>query len=112
MTATLNDRRGTPRFRVQFRSTFSGPTMLEGAGAVLDLSLGGCRIETTTSVPPSVSTELRIHAPDLNRPLMIDGVTMQWVNGRTCGLGFLHIRETERERLRQVIERLADDEEG
>ena len=56
--------------------------------------------------------ELRIHAPDLNRPVMIDGATMQWVNGQTCGLGFLHIREIERERLRQVIERLADDEEG
>src|SRR5437870_6487785 len=39
------DRRATPRLRVQFRTTFSGSTKLEGTGVMLDLSTGGCRIE-------------------------------------------------------------------
>lgn len=36
---------------------------------------------------------------------------VQWVSGHTFGLGFVRLREPERERLRQVIERLADDED-
>jgi hypothetical protein len=55
--------------------------------------------------------EVRIHVPDLEWPLMIDGATVQWVRGQTFGLCFMQVRETERERLRQVIERLAADEE-
>ena len=111
MPTTPSDRRTTPRFRVQFRTTFSGSTALEGNGTVLDLSLGGCRVESTTTVSPSLSVELRIHVPGLDWPLVIDGATVQWVRGQTFGLGFLQLRETERERLRQVIARLAHEEE-
>lgn len=111
MSTTPSDRRAMPRFRVQFRTTFSGPTVIEGNGTVLDLSLEGCRVETTTPVLPSLLMELRIHVPDLDWPLMIDEATVWWVRGQTFGLGFFRLRELERERLRQVIERLAIDEE-
>ena len=107
---TPSDRRAMPRFRVQFRTTFSGPTVIEGNGTVLDLSLAGCRVESTTTVLPSLIMELRIHVPDLDWPLMIDGAVVRWVMGQTFGLGFLRLREPERERLRQLIERLAADE--
>ena len=110
MPTPPSDRRATPRFRVHFRTTFSGPTVLEGNGTILDLSLWGCRVETPTPVHPSLSMEVRIHVPDLEWPLMIDGATVQWVRGQTFGLGFLRLREPERERLRQLIERLAADE--
>jgi hypothetical protein len=106
-----NDRRKTPRFRVQFRTTFFGPTKLEGDGTVLDLSLGGCRVEASTTVHPSLLLELRIYVPELDWPIMIDGATVQWVNGQTFGLSFLQLREAEQARLRQLIERLADVEE-
>lgn len=112
MPTTPSDRRISPRFRVQFRTTFFGPTALEGNGTVLDLSLGGCRVESTTPLSPSLSVELRIHVPDLDWPLMIDGATVQWGKGQTFGLSFLQLRETERERLRQVIARLAGEAEG
>src|SRR5437879_13688017 len=44
------DLRKHTRFHVDFRSTFSGTTVLEGDGTVLDLSLGGCRVESAASV--------------------------------------------------------------
>ena len=110
MATMSSDRRITPRFRVQFRTTFSGSTALE-ANWVVDLSLGGCRVESTTSVSPSLSVELRIHVPGHDWPLMINGATVQWVRGRTFGLGCLQLRETEQDRLRQVIARLAHDED-
>ena len=97
------DRRATPRLRVQFRTTFSRSPTLEGAGVMLDLSTGGCRIESSVSVEPGVSLELRIYAPDIEWPLMIEAASVQWVSGHTFGLAFFRIKETELLRLGQVI---------
>ena len=97
------DRRATPRLRVQFRTTFSGSTKLEGTGVVLDLSTGGCRIESPVTPEPGLLLELRIYVPDLEWPLMIEAANVQWVSGQTFGLAFFRIRETEQQRLGQVI---------
>ena len=106
----MEDRRATPRLRVQFRTTFSGSTMLEGTGVMLDLSTGGCRIESPFIMVPGFSVELRIHAPDLDWPLMIDEASVQWVSGQIFGLAFFQIRDTEQQRLGQVISDLMEDE--
>ena len=55
------------------------------------------------SSEPGVSLELRIYAPDIEWPLMIDAASVQWVSGQTFGLAFFRIRETEQQRLGQVI---------
>ncbi len=102
------DRRATPRLRVQFRTTFAAASKLEGTGIMLDLSSGGCRIESPVTVEPSVSLELRIYAPDLEWPLMIEAANVQWVSGQTFGLAFFRITEPERQRLGQVISDLME----
>jgi hypothetical protein len=102
------ERRAMPRLRVQFRTTFSGSTMLEGTGVMLDLSTGGCRIASPFLMVPGFSVELRIHVPDLDWPLMIDAASVQWVSGETFGLAFIRIRDTERQRLGQVISLLME----
>jgi hypothetical protein len=88
-----------PRLRVQFRTTFSTSSKLEGTGNMLDLSMGGCRIESPVIVEPGVSLELRIHAPDIEWPLMIEAASVQWVSGQTFGLAFFRITEPEHQRL-------------
>jgi len=70
---------------------------------VLDLSTGGCRIESPVIIESGVSLELRIYAPDLDWPLMIEAASVQWVSGQTFGLAFFRVTDTERERLEQVI---------
>ena len=99
----MEDRRATPRFRVQFRTTVSGPAQPEGTGIILDLSKGGCRLESPLPILPGLSLELRIHVPDLEWPLMIDEARVQWVRGQIVGLAFFRIRETEQQRLDEVI---------
>jgi hypothetical protein len=42
---------------------------------MLDLSSGGCRIESPVTVEPGVSLELRIYAPDIEWPLMIEAAS-------------------------------------
>jgi hypothetical protein len=102
------DRRATPRLRVQFRTTFSASSTLEGTGIMLDLSMGGCRIESSVIVEPGVSLELRIYAPDIEWPLMVEAASVQWVSGQTFGLAFFRITEPEQQRLGQVINELME----
>ena len=103
MDMKMEDRRATPRFRVQFRTTVSGPTEPEGTGLILDLSRGGCRLESPLLILPGLSLELRIYVPGLEWPLMIDGADVQWVSEQTAGLAFVRIRETEQQRLDEVL---------
>lgn len=102
------DRRATPRLRVQFRTTFSSFTNKEGTGVMLDLSSGGCRVESPIPVEPGLLLELRIYAPNVEWPLMIEAASVQWVSGRTFGLAFFRITEPEQQRLGQVIEDLME----
>jgi hypothetical protein len=102
------ERRATPRFRVQFRSTLSASTKLEGTGIILDLSMGGCRIESPVTVEPGFSLKLSIYVPDVDWPLMIEAASVQWVSDQVFGLAFIRIRDTERQRLEQVISDLTE----
>ncbi|HSL02816.1 MAG TPA: PilZ domain-containing protein [Nitrospiraceae bacterium] len=103
MDMKMEDRRATPRFRVQFRTTVSDPTQPEGTGLMLDLSRGGCRLESLLLILPGLSLELHIYVPGLEWPLMIDGADVQWVSEQTAGLAFVRIRETEQQRLDEVL---------
>ena len=103
MDMKTEDRRATPRFRVQFRTTLSGPTQPEGIGTMLDLSTGGCRLEIPFTIAPGLSLELRVYVPGLDWPLMIDGAHVQWVSGQIIGLAFFRIKQTEQQRLDEVI---------
>jgi hypothetical protein len=102
------DRRATPRLRAQFRTTFSTSSKLEGTGNILDLSMGGCRIESPVTVEPGLSLELRIYAPDIEWPLMIEAASVQWVSGQTFGLAFSRMTDTEHQRLGQVVSDLME----
>lgn len=102
------DRRATPRLRVQFRTTFSSSSNKEGTGIMLDLSSGGCRVESPVPVEPGLLLELRIYAPNVEWPLMIEAASVQGVSGETFGLTFFRITEPEQQRLGQVIEDLTE----
>jgi hypothetical protein len=108
MDMKTEDRRAMPRLRVQFRTTFSTSSKLKGTGNMLDLSMGGCRIESPVTVEPGVSLELRIYAPDIEWPLMIEAASVQWVSGQTFGLAFFQITVSEQQRLGQVVSDLME----
>lgn len=102
------ERRTTARLRVQFRATFSSSLKLEGTGVLLDLSTGGCSIESPVTLEPSVLLELRIEVPAFVAPLIIEAASVQWVSGQTFGLAFFRITEPEQQRLGQVINELTE----
>ncbi len=97
------DIQATPLLRVQFHTTFSDSTKVERTGLLLDLSMGGGRLESQVTVEPDVSLELRIYVPDLEWPLMIEAASVQWVSDQIFGLAFARLTDTEHQRLGQVI---------
>ena len=96
------EKRLHPRFTAQFRSTFSGGQR-EGQGKTLDLSDGGCRVETDQPVVPGASFECRIYVHGLDWPIRIDEAQVRWVKGKIFGLQFVRIQPEERVKLKQII---------
>lgn len=103
------ERRIQPRFTTQFRSTFSGGQN-EGYGRTLDLSIGGCKIESETVVGQGEKFECRLHIPDLDWPIMIDEATIRWVEGKTFGLAFTRIRSGEQDKITALISKLEQEQ--
>ena len=96
------ERRVQPRFTTQFRSTFSRQRQ-EGQGRTLDISAGGCKIESDVKVELGGKFECRLHVPGLDWPLRIDEATVRWVEGNTFGIGFLRFAPEEFEKLKKVL---------
>ena len=103
MNLKAEDRRTAPRVCVQFRAMVSGSVQSEGTGTILDLSRSGCRLESPLLMLPGLSLELRIAVPGLEWALTIDGADVQWANEETAGLAFVRMRETEQQRLDDVM---------
>ena len=96
------EKRQQPRFTSQFKSTISGG-LGEGQGRTLDLSTGGCMIETDFPVVEGASFECRIYVPGLDWPLRIDEAQVRWVKANTFGIQFMKIQRDEEVKLKQVI---------
>lgn len=103
--AQVQERRVQPRFTTQFRSTFSGQRQ-EGQGKTLDISEGGCKIESEMKVEPGVKIECRLHVPGLDWPLRIDEATVRWADSNTFGIGFTRISSEEFDKLQRVLKKL------
>lgn len=97
------EQRRNPRFHVQFRSSFSSITMVGGQGILVDLSVRGCRIESTTEVQPGTSLEVRIAVIGHEHPIHIQGALVRWSRDGQFGLGFEVIAPTEWTLLQQVV---------
>ncbi|NWF72353.1 MAG: PilZ domain-containing protein [Nitrospirae bacterium] len=96
------EKRQQPRFTSQFRSTFSGDQR-EGQGRTLDLSSGGCMIESDSPVVVGTTFECRVYVPGLDWPLRIDEAQVRWVKAGTFGIQFTKIQPDEEVKLKRVI---------
>ena len=102
------EKRQQPRFTSQFRSTISGGQG-EGQGRTLDLSIGGCKIETDFPVVVGAAFECRIYVPGLDWPLRIDEAEVRWVKGNTFGIQFKKLHPDEEANLKRVIANLNEE---
>jgi len=95
--------RHSPRLRVRFRTSFSAPEMAAGEGFVKDISLGGCRVETSIQVHLGTELELRIAVPPGLTPVAVDRAVVRWEQGQEFGVAFLSLRPSEQEHLQNLL---------
>ena len=105
----LDESRVQPRFTAQFRSTFSG-NQQEGHGRTVDISAGGCKIESDMKVEQGSKFECRLHIPGLDWPLRVDEAIVRWVGTNSFGLAFSRIAPDELVKLTSVLTDLEADE--
>jgi hypothetical protein len=107
--SSSQERRIQPRFTTQFRSSFSGQNK-EGQGRTIDISAGGCKIESDMQVVQGATFECRLHVPGLDWPLRIDEVKVRWVEGNTFGIAFMRMSPEEVSKLLAVLENLESED--
>ena len=103
MNQKVEEQRTEPRVAVRFHAMVSGSVESDGMGVILNLSQSGCQLESPLLMLPGLSLELRIAVPGLEWALMIDRADVQWADEDRAGLTFVQIRETERQRLSDVL---------
>ncbi len=102
------ERRGYPRFRVQFPISFSGDDIV-GEGTVIDVSKRGWKatvVISSQSVRPGTYLKLRLYLPDQAAPIDVDSAVVRWAKGQEFGVEFLAMGSMEEERFRRFVSTL------
>ncbi len=96
------DLRQARRVPVQCPCDFSGNKVI-GEGLVLNLSFGGCAVESTTRVPVGTYLELRILIPEHFFPATIDRAVVLWSSEEKFGMKFIRVAPEEQARLGRFL---------
>jgi PilZ domain len=77
--------------------------MVGGEGSVVDLSIRGCRIESSTDVQPGAALEVQIGTSAQELPILIQVAVVRWSRGREFGLEFEVVSPTEWTHLQELV---------
>lgn len=72
---------------VQYPVMFSDAEMI-AEGKVVNLTVFGCTIECTDTVPEKTTLQVRLILPDQTQSLPVDEAEVRWVQGNRIGLQF------------------------
>lgn len=104
MESTVEQRKHR-RHPVNFQGVYaSGPVQVREA-VVLDLSMGGCRVASTTPMPPDSAIQLQIR-PRLTAPIYIPNSIVRWASGYAFGVQFQELPERESKALTDLLRSL------
>ena len=73
---------------------------------MVNLSEGGCTIQTDSQVYPGMQLTLRLHVPNEDAPIKIEQAAVHWNQVGEIGVGFVTVAPSDRERLSHLIEGL------
>jgi hypothetical protein len=96
------DQRQYERIRVSFPMTFSCEGQ-QGEGAVLDLSINGCGVKTSSAPAAGTILTVYLQAPDLGRPIAVEAAVSRSVRSVYVGVEFLRLHDEEQYRLTQFL---------
>jgi c-di-GMP-binding flagellar brake protein YcgR len=98
--------RAHPRIQVEMPVSFSLHE-IEGRseGTLYNLSMGGCAVESATTVQAGSHMVLYLHAPGEETPITIELASIQRASRREFGVKFIVVQPQEKKRLEQLIQK-------
>jgi c-di-GMP-binding flagellar brake protein YcgR len=103
----MMEARKHPRFPTHLPISFlSEGTNEKGVGIGYDISIGGCAIESETSVQSKSHLQLLIGLPNDGEPIKIEVAVVRWCTPRKFGVEFIGIGPQQKERLKQLVSTL------
>lgn len=96
-----------PRFPVSAPSTLVQQDKLRYNALVKDLSLKGCRLESTLRPFTGMQVELLLQVAADATPIHVSKATVRWSGSQGIGVEFLAIEAPEHERLKKMVEQLS-----
>jgi len=75
----------------------------EGEGVLLDLSQGGCRVSSETSILLEQPYTLIIQLPDFRRPVTVESAIARWKGTHTFGVMFIAMHQEQEHSLNEFL---------
>ncbi|OQW37859.1 MAG: hypothetical protein A4E19_11830 [Nitrospira sp. SG-bin1] len=100
---SVADRRQYKRLPVSLRANLRTENAMRMDNRVTDISMGGCTLETTTSLPQGTFIELVIKPASDEEPIKIETAMVCSSRPESMGIRFLEMVADDKNRLSQVI---------
>jgi hypothetical protein len=96
------DRREYRRLRTNLAaSLILDPPSLDGL--VSDISMGGCTLQVTTSLPRGTFVKVVLHAPGGQPDIKIDAAMISSIQPLSIGVKFLEFQPEDKQRMGQLV---------
>jgi hypothetical protein len=90
------------RYRVSVRCEFSSDPCT-GDGTVVDLSTGGCKVESAWRFCRGEYLSMTLHAVSFEHALPIELAVVRWTSGETFGVEFIRMGPIHQKRLGLLV---------
>ncbi len=88
---------------VHYQVALSTHSAATGEGRLLDLSLEGCRIESSQPLPVNTYLSLRLLISPNEMPILVDLAAVRWSRGAVCCVHFLSVQSLQAARLQTFL---------
>ena len=101
------ERRKSPRVDVNFKVSlaFKGGRT-EGVGTLINLSMGGCSIETTTRVEEGAFLDLTLQTPGGDQTIRSEVARVRWIRRGAFGVEFCKMEKEDQAKLGLLLQQL------
>lgn len=101
----LGEKRKYVRLQADLPISFEGDG-IRGKGRVINISRGGCAVESEDRVPAGVYLRVRLDLPDAQSGLAVELGAARWSTGSAFGLEFIRMEADAQARLRDYLKSL------
>lgn len=105
------EQRKHPRYLITCPLAFVGEGVV-GAGQMVDISLGGCAVDSNVAMTRGLYLQVWILLPDSPLPLSVELAPVRWVAPGQFGMEFIKMRADALDRLARCVTTLASTEEA